>query len=102
MTDMDQAFDALKSEIKQLILDTVKVPDVRPEDIGDEDPLFGTEQLGLDSIDALEIFLALQRRYGVRVDGQNMARTVMESVEKIALFVRENRTVFPETQPASS
>ncbi len=83
--------DDLKADLKRMIVETLKLTDVRPEEIGDDQPLFGTEPLNLDSIDALEIFQALQKRYGIRVDGQNMARTMMESVGRMADFVRQNR-----------
>ncbi len=83
--------DDLKADLKRMIVETLKLTDVHPDEIGDDQPLFGTEPLNLDSIDALEIFQALQKRYGIRVDGQNMARTMMESVDRMADFVRQSR-----------
>jgi acyl carrier protein len=83
--------EELKADLKRMLVETLNLTDVRPEDIGDDQPLFGTEPLNLDSIDALEIFQALQKRYGIRVDGQNMARTMMESVDRMADFIRDTR-----------
>jgi len=79
---------ALKTEIKQLIIDTLNIPDVKPEDIDDSIPLFSPENiLQLDSIDSLEIVVALQQKYNVRIDDQNLARTVLESINTVADFI---------------
>jgi len=81
----------LKREIKVLLIETIKIPDITPEDIMDDSPLFG-EGLGLDSIDSLEIVLALQQKYGVRIDDQNPARFILQSVDTIADFVQKERS----------
>jgi acyl carrier protein len=59
--------DTLKTELKTLIIETLELEDISPEDISDTDPLFN-EGLGLDSIDALEIGVALQKRYNIKLD----------------------------------
>ena len=84
--------DALKREIKQLLVESLNLPGVRPDEIDDDTPIFQNSLLGLDSIDALEIIVALQRKYGVHIDDQNLAREVLRSVSTIAAFVsaREN------------
>jgi acyl carrier protein len=84
---------ALKLEIKQLIIDTLKIPDVLPEQVQDDISLFSSDNLlGLDSIDALEIIMALQRKYGVRLDDQNLARFILTSINTITEFVEKERT----------
>lgn len=84
--------DALKLEIKKLIIDTLKIPDVDPSDVQDDAPLFGNDNvLGLDSIDGLEIIMALQRNYGVRMDDQNLARFILTSINTIAEFIEKER-----------
>ncbi len=60
----------LESELKSLIVTTLELEDIDAGDIGSDDPLFG-DGLGLDSIDALEIGLALQERYGVELDAED-------------------------------
>jgi acyl carrier protein len=89
---MDNDVQALKREIKQLLIDSLKIADVTPEQIEDAAPIFGNPQLELDSLDAVELFVALQKRYGVKVDDQNLARDVLQSVDRIAEFVGANRT----------
>lgn len=59
----------LSFELKRLIIDTLELEDVAPADIDPEAPLFG-EGLGLDSIDALELGLALQKRFGIKLDSE--------------------------------
>jgi len=83
---------SLNREIKQLIIDSLKIADVTAEDIEDAAPIFGNPKLELDSLDAVELFVALQKRYGVKIDDQNLAKDVLQSVDRIAEFVRANRT----------
>jgi len=89
---MDNDVQVLKREIKQLMIDSLKIVDVTPEQIEDAAPIFGNPSLELDSLDAVELFVALQKRYGVKVDDQNLARDVLQSVDRIAEFVSANRT----------
>ena len=83
---------ALEPEIKQLIISTLSLEDVQPEEIDPEAPLFN-EGLGLDSIDALELGLALQKRYGVvlAADSQE-TRQHFASVRALSAFVASHRT----------
>ncbi len=77
-----------KTEIKQLIIDKLNIPDVKPDDIDNSAPLFSKENiLGLDSIDSLEIIVALQTEYNVRIDDQNLAREILESIDTIDGFL---------------
>lgn len=83
----------LKLEIKQLIIDTLNIKDVKAEEILDDKPLFsGENNLTLDSIDAIELIMAIQRRYGVRMDDQNVARNILTSIDSIAEFVASSRS----------
>ncbi|WP_300379139.1 phosphopantetheine-binding protein [Henriciella sp.] len=58
----------LEAELRELIVDVINLEDVTPEDIGAEEDLFSDDGLALDSIDALEIGVAIQKRYGVKLD----------------------------------
>ena len=83
---------ALKWEIKELIVETLGITDVNMEEIDDEKPLFGSDNaLTLDSVDGLEIIMALQRKYGVRIGDQNLARSIISSVNNIADFVTREK-----------
>ena len=84
--------DALVLELKQLIIDTLDLEDISPTDIDEEAPLF-VEGLGLDSIDALELGVALQKRYGVKLDAESReTREYFASVRNLSALVAERRT----------
>jgi acyl carrier protein len=90
---------AIIDEIKQLIITTLELEDVRPEDIDPEGPLFG-EGLGLDSIDALELGVELQKRYGLRIEEVTQeVRRHFYSVATLARFVADFRTGPGAAQP---
>ena len=83
----------LEQEIKELIISALSLEDMRPEDIDAAAPLF-EEGLGLDSIDALELGLALQKRYGVTLSEDSQeTRRHFASVQTLAAFVAAARTV---------
>lgn len=83
---------ALEQEITALVIEALSLEDIRPEDIAPEAPLF-VDGLGLDSIDALELGLALQKRYGVTMAGDaKETRSHFASVRSLAAFVNASRT----------
>ena len=89
---MQQTLDKLEAEIKELIVEALVLEDLNPTDIASEEPLF-VEGLGLDSIDALEIAVVLEQRYGVVLDDDAEAnRERFASVRNLAQFVAAGRT----------
>ncbi|WP_374650803.1 phosphopantetheine-binding protein [Dongia sp.] len=80
--------DDLEREIKTLIIDTLKLEDVQPEDIDSQEALFGSG-LGLDSIDALELGVALRRRYDLKIETiTDEIKAHFANVRSLAAFVR--------------
>ncbi len=79
--------DELIQELKQKIISSLKL-DVTPEEIGTDAPLFG-EGLGLDSIDALELVVMLEKEYGIIIKSMN--KDIWESPRALAAFVHEHR-----------
>ncbi len=78
----------LRLEIKKLIIETLNITDVELNDVDDAAPLFGEDNvMGLDSVDALEIVMALQEKYGVRIDDKNQSRFILRSITTIAEFI---------------
>lgn len=76
-------------ELKQLVVASLDLEDIRPEDIGDDTPLFADDGLGLDSIDALELGVALRKQYKLQLDkGDSRVREHFRSVRTLAEFVR--------------
>lgn len=84
----------LKHRIKELLIERLKFEDMTPEDIDDEEPLFGSG-LGLDSIDALELVVMLETEFGVKVKNEASARESFRSISALAELVAE-RTASPE------
>lgn len=88
---MTEPAESLHLEIKKLIVETLALEDVAPEDIETEAPLF-VEGLGLDSIDALELALALEERFGVQIgEDPDENRALFASVASLAGFVSRSR-----------
>jgi acyl carrier protein len=81
---------ATPHRIKRLIVDSLHLEGVRPETIEDEAPLFG-EGLGLDSVDALELVVALEKEFGIKIKSQEIGREVFSSVSTLSQFI-EDRT----------
>ncbi|MDH3519000.1 MAG: phosphopantetheine-binding protein [Myxococcales bacterium] len=83
--------EALEQELKELIIDALALEDITPGEIDSEAALF-VEGLGLDSIDALELAMALEERYEVKIgDDPEMNQRIFASVRNLAAFVEENR-----------
>ena len=80
--------DDLENELKHLIVDALMLEDVKPEEINSEEPLF-VEGLGLDSIDALELALAINKKFGVKTSADDERnREIFYSVQSLANFIR--------------
>ena len=81
--------DTLRPQIKEAIVRSLRLT-MPPEEIADDIPLFG-EGLGLDSIDALELVLEIERTFGVAITDEQMGNRVLRSVSSIAQFIEASR-----------
>lgn len=77
-------------ELKERLIEALNLEEMTPDDIGDDMPLFG-EGLGLDSIDALEIILILEKNYGIRIEDPSQAKPIFYSVRTLAEYIDKNR-----------
>jgi acyl carrier protein len=80
----------LVQNLKHLVIATLNLEDVTPEDIDEAAPLFG-EGLGLDSIDALELVVMLEKHFSIKITDIEVGRKAFSSVNALAEFVRENQ-----------
>ncbi|MCR5861375.1 phosphopantetheine-binding protein [Flavobacterium sp. J372] len=83
--------EALKQELKEKIIKTLNLEDLTPEDVNDNDPLFG-EGMGLDSIDALELIVMLDKDYGIKLSDPKEGKAIFQSIETMAKYITEHRT----------
>lgn len=83
-------FEKLKLELKELIIEECE-KDINPENIDDEEILFGSDStLELDSMDALQISMALQKKYGVDATDSKKLRKIMASITSLAQYIQKN------------
>jgi acyl carrier protein len=83
-----QETQALAGRVKDLIVTRLKLQDIKVDEIADDAPLFG-EGLGLDSIDALELVLAVEQTFGVRIEDEEVGRKALGSVSSLCGFLQE-------------
>ena len=82
---------SLELELKNLIITSLDLEDVAPDDIDNNAPLFG-DGLGLDSIDALELGLAISKKYGIKIDAENeTTRNHFASITNLANFIKSKQ-----------
>jgi len=81
----------LKLELKEKIIEQLNLEDIAIEEIADTDPLFG-EGLGLDSIDALELIVMLDKDYGIKLADPKQGRSIFESIDTMAAYIEQNRS----------
>lgn len=82
--------DELIQQLKQQIIEQLNLEDMSPDEIDEKAPLFG-DGLGLDSIDALELIVLLEREYGIKVENPQDGKQIFASVETMAQFIQNNR-----------
>ncbi|MBO4371719.1 MAG: acyl carrier protein [Bacteroidales bacterium] len=81
----------LISELKQRIIEALSLEDMKPEDINPDEPLFG-DGLGLDSIDALELIVVLEKYYGIKLNDAAQSKAIFKNIATMADYITKNRT----------
>jgi acyl carrier protein len=82
--------EELTEKLKKEIIEVLNLEDIKPEDIDVDAPLFG-EGLGLDSIDALELIVLLEKNYGIRIEDPKEGRKIFTSIRTMADFILEHQ-----------
>lgn len=83
--------ESLKQELKEKIIEVLNLEDISTADINDNDPLFG-DGLSLDSIDALELIVMLDKDYGIKLVDPKEGKNIFKSIETMAAYIAANRT----------
>ena len=84
--------DELILELKSEIIEVLNLEDVKPEDIDNDAPLFGDDGLGLDSIDALELIVLMEKNYGIKLQDPTKGREIFKSINMMTKHIQANRT----------
>ena len=82
--------ETLKKELKEKIIENLNLEDIEVADIGDDDVLFG-DGLGLDSIDALELIVMLDKDYGIKLTDPKEGKSIFQSINTMAKYISENK-----------
>ncbi|SHI45967.1 phosphopantetheine-binding protein [Bacteroides stercorirosoris] len=83
--------EELIEKLKRELIEELNLEEITPEDINADAPLFGDGGLGLDSIDALEIILILERNYGIKIKNPAEGKQIFYSVRTLANYISENQ-----------
>ena len=76
---------------KKVLIEYLNLEDITPSDIDDTAALFGDEGLGLDSVDAIELVLAVEKEYGVKITDPKQYETIFASVQSLLNYINENK-----------
>jgi acyl carrier protein len=82
--------DILKKQLKEMLVNDLKIQGVQPEDISDTEPLFG-DGLGLDSLDAVELVVLIQKHFGVQIADMNEGKKAFASINSLAQYIEEHK-----------
>ena len=83
--------EELIKTLKQQIITSLNLTDMTADQLGDDDPIFGDDGLGLDSIDALELIVMLEKKYGIRLANAAEGKDIFKSVRIMAEYMEKNR-----------
>ena len=81
----------LQEELKTKILKALNLEEIKPEEVDADAPLFGEDGIGLDSIDALELIVLLEKDYGIRIRDPKDGKEIFKSIHVLADYVEANR-----------
>lgn len=86
----EQELAKIKKDLKEMLVRDLSLEDIKPEDIKDDEVLFG-EGLGLDSLDAVEIVVILQRNFGLEIKDMEKGKEIFYSIDTLANYIYENK-----------
>jgi acyl carrier protein len=82
----------INEKLKKILVEELNLEDVKPEEIDDNAPIFGDEGLGLDSLDAVELVVILEKHFGVEVKNLNEGRVAFQTINTLVKYIEERST----------
>ena len=82
---------SLKEDLKRILVKELNIEDISPEEIEDDEPLFG-DRLGLDSIDAVELVFQVEKHFGVAIKDMKEGRPALQSINSLSAFIEARRS----------
>ena len=76
---------------KKVLIEYLNLEDISPDELGDNDALFGEDGLGLDSVDAIELVLAVEKEYGVKIEDSKQYETIFATVQSLLDYINANK-----------
>ncbi len=76
---------------KQILIKYLNLEDITPDEIDDNEPLFGDEGLGLDSVDSIELVLAIEKEYGIIIDNTAQYNSIFQNVNTLLTYINANK-----------
>lgn len=92
---MELTHEQILVRLKSIVISTLQLDDVEVDDLADDEPLTGSE-MGLDSIDALELVVQVEKEFGIKIKSSEEARTALESLDSLARFIATHRADPPK------
>lgn len=78
-------------EFKQVLIKYLRLEDISPDEIDNNDPLFGDDGLGLDSVDSIELVLAIEKEYGIVIDDPKQYDTIFKNITNLLTYINEKK-----------
>jgi acyl carrier protein len=79
------------TELKEVLIKYLNLEDIEANDIDDNDPLFGDDGLGLDSVDSIELVLAIEKEYGVKITDSTQYDTIFATISSLLTYINDNK-----------
>lgn len=79
------------TQLKEVLIEYLNLEDIEANEIDDNDPLFGDEGLGLDSVDSIELVLAIEKEYGVKITDSTQYDTIFATISSLLNYINDNK-----------
>ena len=82
----------IREKLKKVIVEDLALEEISPDEISSDEPIFGETGLGLDSLDAVELVVVIQKHFGIQIKDMTKGREVFQTINTLAAFIEENQS----------